>query len=304
MRKLRAIDLFAGAGGFSTGAVGAGAEVIWAANHWKSAVEIHAANHPETAHACQDLHQADWTQVPRHDLMLASPACQGHSKARGKERAHHDATRSTAMAILGAADFHRPRFILVENVVDFLDWDGYRGWKTMLRDFGYTLTENILNAADFGVPQSRERLFIMATRDGALKLSHPGRAHKAASTIIDWDYPRWNPIDKPGRAASTLEQIRNGRALYGNRFLVAYYGSEDNGRDLAKPIGTITTRDRFAVVDGDKMRMLSAVETRKAMGFPSDYILPTQHKLAIHMLGNAVCPPVAKSLVAQIQAAA
>lgn len=74
----------------------AGAEVVWAANHWPVAVEWHAANHPDTVHACQDLHQADWRTVPPHDLLLASPACQGHAKARGKERPHHDAERSTA----------------------------------------------------------------------------------------------------------------------------------------------------------------------------------------------------------------
>ena len=50
-----AVDLFAGAGGFSTGAVAAGCTVAWAANHWPTAVEWHTANHPETVHACQDI---------------------------------------------------------------------------------------------------------------------------------------------------------------------------------------------------------------------------------------------------------
>ncbi|MGH8758958.1 MAG: DNA cytosine methyltransferase, partial [Burkholderiales bacterium] len=88
---MKAIDLFAGAGGFSTGAQMAGCKVVWAANHWPTAVDIHAANHPGTMHACQDLRQTDWRDVPAHDILLASPACQGHSRARGKERPHHDA---------------------------------------------------------------------------------------------------------------------------------------------------------------------------------------------------------------------
>ncbi len=96
---MKAIDLFAGAGGFSTGAKMAGCSVVWAANHWRQAVDVHASNHPGTDHACQDLHQTDWTTGPAHDLLLASPACQGHSRARGKERAHHDAQRSTAWAV-------------------------------------------------------------------------------------------------------------------------------------------------------------------------------------------------------------
>ncbi len=68
---MNVIDLFAGAGGFSTGASMAGCNVAWAANHWPDAVEWHSRNHPDAAHICQDLHQADWSQVPAHDLMLA-----------------------------------------------------------------------------------------------------------------------------------------------------------------------------------------------------------------------------------------
>lgn len=67
---MRAIDLFAGAGGFSTGAVMAGCSVVWAANHWPEAVAVHADNHPHTEHACQDLHQANWSQVPAFDETL------------------------------------------------------------------------------------------------------------------------------------------------------------------------------------------------------------------------------------------
>ncbi|WP_419606333.1 DNA cytosine methyltransferase, partial [Thiolapillus sp.] len=111
---MRVIDLFAGAGGFSTGATMAGARVVWAANHWRSAVIIHKANHPDAVHVCQDLHQADWSQVPEHDVMLASPSCQGHSHARGKDRPHHDASRSTAWAVVSAVEHHRPPFVVIE----------------------------------------------------------------------------------------------------------------------------------------------------------------------------------------------
>lgn len=64
MHKLTACDLFAGAGGMSTGAKMAGVDVLWAANHWKLAVDIHSRNHPGAEHECQDLHQADWSLVP------------------------------------------------------------------------------------------------------------------------------------------------------------------------------------------------------------------------------------------------
>ncbi len=97
---MRAIDLFAGIGGFSEGARQANIDVVWAANHWELAVQYHSANHPHTEHVCQDLHQAAWDQCPKHDILLASPACQGHTHARGKEKPHHDAQRSTAWAVV------------------------------------------------------------------------------------------------------------------------------------------------------------------------------------------------------------
>src|SRR4051812_28232547 len=119
---MRAIDLFAGCGGFTLGAEQAGVDVIWAANHSERAVEIHAKNHPKTTHSCQDLRQADFTRLPNFDILLASPCCQGHTRARGKERPHHDASRATAWAVFECAAAKRPPYIVVENVKDFQRW--------------------------------------------------------------------------------------------------------------------------------------------------------------------------------------
>lgn len=303
--RLRAIDLFAGAGGFSTGAMMAGCDVAWAANHWPAAVDVHARNHPSTAHACQDLHQADWTQVPEHDLLLASPACQGHTRARGKERPHHDATRSTAWAVVSAAECHRPPFVVVENVPEYTVWALYPAWCEAMRALGYALAPHIIDAADHGVPQHRRRVFIVGTRSVApIQLRLPRRDHAPATGIIRFDAGRWSPINRPGRSAATLARISAGRAAHGDRFLTAYYGNEKGGRTLARPIGTITTRDRWAIVDGDRMRMLAVDEARAAMGFPADYRLPERSREAMHMLGNAVCPPVARDVITALKEAA
>lgn len=64
---MKAIDLFAGAGGTTEGVKNAGLEVVWAANHDPVAVRFHSVNHPSTSHVCQDLHQADWSEVPERD---------------------------------------------------------------------------------------------------------------------------------------------------------------------------------------------------------------------------------------------
>lgn len=299
------VDLFAGAGGFSTGAAMAGCHVAWAANHWQAAVDVHARNHPATAHACQDLHQADWSQVPAHDLLLASPACQGHSRARGKDRPHHDAQRSTAWAVVSAVEYHRPQAAIIENVPEFTAWALYPAWCAAMQALGYALAPMILDAADHGVPQHRRRMFLIATRSKhAIKLALPKRAHVGASNIVDFTAGRWSQVDRPGRSPATLARVAAGRTTHGARFLTAYYGNEKGGRTLARPIGTITTRDRWAIIDGDRMRMLSVTECRAAMGFPPDYRLPTRNKDAMHMLGNAVCPPVARDVIEALRAAA
>lgn len=304
---MKAIDLFAGGGGFSTAARMAGCDVVWAANHWPEAVEWHALNHPDTQHLCQDLHQADWSKVPEHDVMLASPCCQGHSKARGKGKGNpqHDASRSTAWAVVSAAEYHRPDVCIVENVPEFLHWQLYRPWELAMNALGYTVSPHVIDAADLGAPQNRIRMFLILTKTAApLVLDLPALSHRAAATFIDFGAGNWQPVEKPGRAAPTLERVKAGRAAFGDRFLISYYGNTKIGRSLDRPIGTITTRDRWAIVDGGRMRMLSRWECRAAMSFPDTYQLPDNHRLAVHLMGNAVCPEPAARIIEAVRAAA
>lgn len=304
---MRAIDLFAGAGGFSTGARMAGAEVVWAANHWPTAVQWHAANHPNTEHACQDLQQFDFRDAPVHDLLLASPACQGHSRARGAERPHHDALRSTAWAVVTCAEVHRAPVAIVENVPEFAEWTLYPAWCAAMSALGYALAPMVLDAADHGVPQHRRRLFIVATRSKhPIELRLPRREHVAVASVIDFTAGRWSPVVKPGRSHATLARVAAGRATFGDRFVAPFYGSGSGatGRSLSRPLGTLTTKARWAVVDDDRMRMLSRHEAKLAMGLPADYRLPDNEVEANFLIGNAVCPPVPCDLIEALWEAA
>lgn len=300
---IRAIDLFAGCGGTTTGAQQTDLiDVVWAANHWALAVKTHADNHPGVMHACQDLQQANFVNVPDFDLLLASPACQGHSKARGAEKAHHDGQRATAWAVVTAADVRRPRAIVVENVPEFRAWGLYPHWHAALRSLGYNITEQVLNAAEWGVPQNRERLFIVCHKGPAIHLLSPRLPMIPARSIVDFTAGRWLPIHGRKRplVAKTLARIAAGRAAFGDQFLIAYYGSERGGRSLDRPLGTIGTVDTFAVINGAIMRMMSVNEYRLAMGFPEGYILPTNHRDAVKVLGNAVPPPMARGVLTQV----
>lgn len=306
-RRATAVDLFAGFGGFTTGAQRAGIAVRWCANHWRSAVDFHAANHPGVEHACQDLMQADWRDVPSHDIQLASPACQGHTRARGKERPHHDVLRNTAWAPVSCAEYHRSYAVIVENVPDFQNWVLYPSWLDAMQRLGYAISPHIIDAADHGVPQHRERLFLVCTQSKApLKLTLPKRPYTPVADVIEWDLHKWSPIEKKGRSEATLARVASGRKRFGDRFVFPYYssGSGLTGRDLNRPLGTVTTRDRWAVVDGDRMRMFSLSEYRSVMGFPRSYVLPSVKKDGCMMLGNAVCPDVAFDLLEELLRAA
>lgn len=299
--------MFAGAGGFSQGAKLAGVNVVWAANHWQLAVDTHNRNHPETVHSCQDLQQADWRNVPKHQILLAAPACQGHSLARGKEKPHHDALRSTAWAIVACSEYHRSNVVIVENVPEFRNWILYPAWCEAMHRLGYAVAPHLIDAADHGVPQHRERLFLVCTlSEHPLHLDLPRREHSPISNVIQWDAHKWSAINKPGRSEKTLRRIWSGRSAFGDRFVAPYYssGSGLTGRSINRPIGTITTKDRWAIINGDKMRMMQIPEAKVAMGFSEDYVLPSSHKEALFMLGNAVTPPVAADILTALYQAA
>ena len=301
---MTAVDLFAGLGGWTEGATAAGIRVVFAANHSRLACEWHSRNHSATQHACQDLHQIDWGIMPRTDLGLASPACQGHSKARGIERPHHDACRSTAWAVVSCAEYHRLPLFVVENVPEFLQWALYPAWKQAMESLGYTLAEHVIDAADLGVPQRRVRVFIVCTRSlNPLRLQLEHRPHVPARQILDLEAGRFSPV--AAKVQATLRKVAIGRRKFGREFLVSYYGNaESSPRSLDKPIGTITTRDRHAIVRGNLMRMISVDEARRAMSFRPDIQLPANRRDAMHLLGNAVAPFAAEQILTALQRAA
>lgn len=308
MRKFNCIDLFAGLGGLSTGAVMAGHNVVWAGNHWDTAVKYHQLNHPNTEHVCQDLQQANFYQLPSYDCLLASPACQGHSLGRGRDLARHEVSRSTAWAVVEALEAGSPPLFEVENVEKFTDWNLFKAWKYAIESLGYSLSINLLDAADYGVPQNRLRNFIIGTKSKKpLPLKLEKQAPVTARSVIDLDSGNWSPIKTKRRSPKTLARIERGRReLKTDTFLIPYYssGSGLTGRSLDRPIGTLTTVDRYGIVRGDEMRMLTVDEMRKFMSFPDDTKLPPQHKIATKLLGNAVPPLLQKQILEYVAAAA
>jgi DNA (cytosine-5)-methyltransferase 1 len=296
------IDLFAGLGGWTEGAENAGCEIVWAANHSPKAVKWHSANHPRTKHSIQDLRQADFSEAPSHNVLIASSSCKGHTPARGKDKPRHDGERSTAWAVVECAEVNREDALLLENVPAFLKWELYPAFKLALEALGYALAPHIIDAADHGVPQNRVRVFIVCTRSkNPLWLKLPRRLHVPASQIIGGER-HWSSVRS--HCLRTRERVRAGRKLFGDRFLVPYYGSARGGRSLDRPLGTVTTCERFALVEGDRMGMVTVPEYRRAMSFPDTYLLPDNKHDAVALLGDAVPPVVAEDIVRALKEAA
>lgn len=305
MSAVTAIDLFAGCGGFTEGAEQAGVDVVWAANHWQAAVDCHQQNHPNVTHACQDLQQANFEEAPDHDILLASPSCQGHSVARGKDQPRHDAARATAWAVVTCAEVKRPEAVVCENVPEWAKWILWPAWCQAMTALGYAVSPQVLDAADYGVPQNRKRLIVVCTRSKhPLELKPRKIEHRPATDFIDWNGGEWAPVRT--LCKNTRARIAAGRALHGDRFLAPYYGSGSGktGRSIHRPIGTITTKDRWSVIDGDRARILTVDECRAAMSFRPDYLLPANKALAKHMLGNAIPPLLAEGVIEEVRRAA
>lgn len=308
---MKAIDLFAGWGGFTLGATQAGATVEWAANHWPVAVETHQSNHPTTQHVCQDLRQADWTRLPRFDLLLASPACQGHSRAaHPRRRPHHDADRATAWAVVDCADVTEPKALVVENVLDLRRWWLYPQWRAALEALGYTLSEHEVLATEHVVPQSRRRLFVVGLRSsGSVHIRRQSvRPPPAIGPHLEPDDAgEWRELGEAQPQAQA--RIMSALERSGPRCLVQHVTGHP-GVPLHQPIRTITTKVQWVLAErvgrGARYRWLTMREIARGMGFPDSYTwsaaLP---RASVHRgLGNAVPPPVARDVVRAVMEAA
>jgi DNA (cytosine-5)-methyltransferase 1 len=300
---MKAVDLFAGWGGFTLGAEQAGVQVLWAANHWALAVHAHEANHPHALHVCQDLRQADWSALPEYDLLLASPACQPHSTASQPRRRHKRVVkqRATAWSVVDCAEVTDPRALIVENVPAFLRWPLYPRWRGCLEDLGYAVEERLLTASRFGVPQRRTRLFVVGIKTGlgrGLNLGFGLNPEPAFRPHVDWSAGTWKDVDNA--TINVRSRIDKGRR-HGTRFLTQHVTGHP-GVSLDEPIRTITTKDQWAVVDGQRYRPLTIKENAAAMGFPLGYGWPSTatRRDIVKGLGNAVCPPQAKRLVERV----
>lgn len=310
-KSLKAIDLFAGVGGSSCGARAAGVEIAAAVDCWHLAKKTYKDNFPEVRflkQKCESVRISDLKErIGNIDLIIASPECTSHTCAKGNAP-RSEKSRQTAFQVIRFAEKFQPRWIVVENVVHMRSWKKYQTWLQEIRRLGYFITEQVINAADHGVPQRRRRLFVLCDRERKPPQIEPTvKKWRTAASILhrNGDFS-FSPLRKKDRAKATLTRANRAIRKLGKeaQFLLVYYGSDAAGgwQALTSPLRTLTTLDRFGYVRpksrGHEMRMLQVPEIKAAMGFPRDYKLEQgSRRETIKLLGNAVCPPVMESVI-------
>lgn len=211
-QDITAIDLFCGAGGSSTGLVSAGVRVMTAVNHWKLAIETHSTNHPNTDHDLTDIRLTHPKRYPKTDIFWASPECTNHSLAKGRKRKNIDQldlwgntqvdpeeerSRATMREVVEFAQYHQYNIIIVENVIDIRYWAHYDHWLQDMINLGYEQKALYLNAQFFGVPQSRDRIYVVFWRKGNkapdLDFRPPAicEKHGQVEAIQSWKKPEY-----------------------------------------------------------------------------------------------------------------
>ena len=315
---VRTLDLYCGAGGSSWGARAAGANIVAGIDAWELATRTFADNFPGAKAVTRRISERSQLKVLERvapfDLILASPECTNHSCARGA-RERDEESRRTALHVLRYVRRFRPRWVVIENVVHMRSWGGYDQLvATLEKDLHYHIDCQSLNAADFGVPQARKRLFIICDREQPIPpiAGLPGARQRTARVVID-PAGTWHagPLDNGRRAERTLRRAYRAMAELGPNvpFLIVYYGSDGSGgwQTLDKPLRTVTTLDRFGLVDFQEavptLRMLQVSELIRAMGFQGSSRVRLDRgtrRDRIKLLGNAVCPPVMEAIVLAI----
>lgn len=177
LRKVRIIDLFAGAGGFSLGFKLAGAEITHAFESDKWAVQTYAHNFPEVTIHHGDVRGFSSSEIrqvisPPPDIIIGGPPCQGFSHSNTVHKDPQDPRNSLFIDFLRFVDVLRPPICMIENVKGLLSTKNQSGQPVIeiivnsFQALGYSASFEILDAADYGVPQRRERLFIIGLQKG------------------------------------------------------------------------------------------------------------------------------------------
>lgn len=303
---VKVIDLFAGIGGIRLGVEQAFGSVdcVFTSEIDKHAVTTYKANFKD-GHVFGDIKQIDASDVPDHDILLAGFPCQPFSQA-GLKKGFTDTRGTLFFDIERILLAKQPKAFLLENVKQLKGHDKGRTFQTIidhLNKAGYKVFYEILKARDFGLPQNRERIYIVGFLDHSINFEFPKptnlptRVGDILDNVVDEKYTISDKLWSGHKRRKELNKLNgkgfgyglfNKESAYTNTISARYY--KDGSEILIEQ-------------EGKNPRKLTPREAARLQGFPEEYVIPVSDAQAYKQFGNSVAVPVIKAIATEIKKA-
>ena len=298
---MKIISLFSGAGGLDLGLVQSGHTVVWANDNDIDACETYRNNIGNHV-ICSDISDIQLNTIPDADVIVGGFPCQGFSMAN-KSRSIDDKRNKLYEYFVKIVAEKQPKYFIAENVRGILSLDKGEAIKTIVNDFeniGYNVRYQIFNMADYGVPQTRQRVIIAGTRKDIQKIfPFPQPTHTKDC---------WVNI---AEALSDIPEPLCGQNKISNHIYSKYKVTNRNftghrKTDPQKPSPTILARGNgkggvCAIQHPNNRRRMSVRESATIQTFPVDFIFSGKMNSMYRQVGNAVPVLFAKYLGEQLK---
>jgi len=301
---MKVVSLFSGAGGLDLGFKMAGHDIIWANDLYGDAVDTYKANLGNHI-VCKDVFTVEASDVPDCDIIIGGFPCQGFSVANTK-RNINDERNQLYKQLMRIINAKQPKFFVAENVKGIMSLAKGQVLKMILDDFrgmGYKVQAKVLNSADYGVPQLRQRVFIIGVRnDLSYEFEYPTPMYNSDGSA---GLAKWIGV---GEALSSLPDPDEANDIPNHEY--SKYKLRFNGYighrmiDPEKPAPTVTARgdDKGGVVvlhHPNNQRRMSCRELATVQSFPLDYVFSGTRSSVYRQIGNAVPPLLACAVAKQ-----
>lgn len=295
------IDLFAGIGGIRLPFDEIGGKCVFSSEIDKFARQTYQANFSDEPHG--DITLIAPSSIPSFDLLLAGFPCQPFSQA-GLQKGFQDTRGTLFFYITEIIEYHKPKVVLLENVKRLKSHDKgntYNVIESKLRSLGYTVMSQILAAKDFGIPQNRERIYILAFKDD-VQFSFPKPTLEKTSVgdiLEEYVSEKYTISDKlwEGHQRWKLEHREKGNGFgYGLFTPQSYYTNTISARYYKDG-------SEILIAQGinKNPRKITPREAARLQGFPEGYKIVVSDAQAYKQFGNSVCVPVVRALARQLE---
>ncbi|SFB97746.1 DNA (cytosine-5)-methyltransferase 1 [Flexibacter flexilis DSM 6793] len=291
------IDLFAGIGGIRLGFEAFGCETVFSSEWDKAAQDMYEANFGERPFG--DINDIAPNDVPDHDILLAGFPCQPFSIA-GKGLGFADTRGTLFFNIEAILDAKKPQAFLLENVKRLVTHDNGQTFAVILeklKNLGYTVYYKIFNSLDFGVPQKRERIYIVGFKESIhFKFPKPFGYYKPLSEILQID-------EEIPQSYFLSEQLKEKRfsAVKANPPFPSIWHENIGGNISALPYSCALRAGgsyNYLVVNG--VRRLTDREMLRLQGFPDSFVINIPYSQTRKVAGNSVTVPVIQAIAGEM----